>query len=257
MLPEYLTPSYAIALNIHLSSPKICTIIAALVMGISAAPGYDHQPLALPQGHFSFPSAPLQIPVSHEPLTLHKAAFELPHTPIHAAPLELPHASLQLSHAPVVHAAPLEIHQAPIVHAAPVAIAHEPEHHAPANYEFKYGVHDAHTHDIKEQAERRHGDRVEGHYSLVEPDGTTRTVKYTADHQNGFNAVVTKSGHATHPVTAHAQHAIPVVKKIISAPVLQYSHAPLQTTGHATSYSSYGNDYASNYAQDYSYGGHY
>lgn len=39
-----------------------------------------------------------------------------------------------------------------------------------------------------------------GSYSLVEPDGTTRTVDYTADDHNGFNAVVHRAGHAVHPV---------------------------------------------------------
>lgn len=42
---------------------------------------------------------------------------------------------------------------------------------------------------------------VKGEYSLVEPDGTTRKVTYTADDHNGFNAVVHKSGHAIHPET--------------------------------------------------------
>jgi hypothetical protein len=70
-------------------------------------------------------------------------------------------------------------------------------------YEFKYGVKDPHTHDIKEQAEKRDGDRVEGYYKLVEPDGTTRTVHYTADKHNGFQANVEKSGHATHSVVTN------------------------------------------------------
>ena len=65
-------------------------------------------------------------------------------------------------------------------------------------YEFKYGVSDDHTHDIKEHHEKRDGDKVEGYYKLVEPDGTTRTVHYTADKHNGFNAKVVKSGHAVH-----------------------------------------------------------
>jgi hypothetical protein len=67
-------------------------------------------------------------------------------------------------------------------------------------YEFKYGVKDTHTHDIKEQAEKRDGDKVEGYYKLVEPDGTTRTVHYTADKHTGFHAQVVRSGHAIHPV---------------------------------------------------------
>lgn len=36
----------------------------------------------------------------------------------------------------------------------------------------------------------------------MEPDGSIRTVDYTADSHNGFNAVVSKSGHNVHP----AQH---------------------------------------------------
>lgn len=66
-------------------------------------------------------------------------------------------------------------------------------------YHFNYGVKDGHTGDIKEQTEERDGDVVKGQYSLVEPDGTVRKVEYTADHHNGFNAVVTKTGHAVHP----------------------------------------------------------
>ena len=62
-------------------------------------------------------------------------------------------------------------------------------------YEFKYGVEDAHTGDKKTQYEVREGDVVKGQYSLVEPDGSVRTVEYTADPHNGFSAVVHKSGH--------------------------------------------------------------
>lgn len=42
---------------------------------------------------------------------------------------------------------------------------------------------------------------VKGSYSLVEPDGTVRTVHYTADDHNGFNAIVHKNGHAVHPIS--------------------------------------------------------
>ncbi|XP_023313039.1 adult-specific cuticular protein ACP-20-like [Anoplophora glabripennis] len=71
--------------------------------------------------------------------------------------------------------------------------------HTPAHYEFKYGVADGHTGDQKQQAEVRVGDTVKGEYSLAEPDGTIRVVKYTADPHNGFNAVVSRIGHAAHP----------------------------------------------------------
>jgi hypothetical protein len=65
-------------------------------------------------------------------------------------------------------------------------------------YSFKYAVNDYHTGDVKSQQEVRDGDLVKGQYSLVEPDGSVRTVDYTADKHSGFNAVVTKSGHSLH-----------------------------------------------------------
>lgn len=49
---------------------------------------------------------------------------------------------------------------------------------------------------------------MKGQYSLVEPDGSVRTVDYTADDHNGFNAVVHKSAPKVlahpGPVLAHA-----------------------------------------------------
>lgn len=41
--------------------------------------------------------------------------------------------------------------------------------------------------------ETRTGDLVQGQYSLDDPDGTRRTVDYTADAVSGFNAVVRKT----------------------------------------------------------------
>lgn len=65
-------------------------------------------------------------------------------------------------------------------------------------YSYKYGVSDHHTGDIKSAHETRDGDVVKGQYSLVEADGSVRTVDYTADDHHGFNAVVSHSGHAVH-----------------------------------------------------------
>lgn len=76
-------------------------------------------------------------------------------------------------------------------------------------YQFNYGVNDAHTGDVKSQSEHRDGDSVQGEYSLVEPDGTIRTVQYTADDHNGFNAVVHRSGHAAHPQQI-VKHVAPI-----------------------------------------------
>ncbi|XP_026821009.1 cuticle protein-like [Rhopalosiphum maidis] len=81
---------------------------------------------------------------------------------------------------------------------------HDPnEYYSEPNYHFNYGVKDLHTGDLKSQWEHREGDVVKGSYSLMEPDGSIRTVDYTADSHNGFNAVVSKSGHSVHPAKHH------------------------------------------------------
>ena len=103
-------------------------------------------------------------------------------------------------------------------------------------YAFNYGVNDPHTGDHKSQSEVRDGDFVKGQYSLVESDGTTRTVDYTADAHNGFNAVVTKSGHAVHPA--------PVVAKVAVAPVAVAHAAPVAVAHHAAPAVAYASHYA-------------
>ncbi|CAH0728885.1 unnamed protein product, partial [Brenthis ino] len=73
------------------------------------------------------------------------------------------------------------------------------DYYAYPKYVFKYGVNDFHTGDIKTHHESRDGDVVKGQYTVVEPDGSIRTVDYTADKHNGFNAVV----HRTAPISSH------------------------------------------------------
>ncbi|RZC38310.1 adult-specific cuticular protein ACP-20-like, partial [Asbolus verrucosus] len=95
---------------------------------------------------------------------------------------------------------------------APIAIKETVvDYHTPAHYQFNYGVADPKTGDKKEQSEVRVGDVVKGEYSLAEPDGTLRIVKYTADKHNGFNAVVSRVGHAVHPQL--------IVEKAIAVPI--------------------------------------
>nr|ATX63083.1 cuticular protein 4 [Locusta migratoria] len=71
-------------------------------------------------------------------------------------------------------------------------------YNAPKDYQFEYGVTDPHSGDVKEQREVSKGGEVVGTYSLVEPDGTLRTVHYTADPYNGFKAVVERQGETTY-----------------------------------------------------------
>lgn len=74
-------------------------------------------------------------------------------------------------------------------------------------YSFKYGVNDYHTGDVKSQHEVRDGDVVKGQYSLVEPDGSIRTVDYTADKHSGFNAVVSKTAPVHHEAPSHGHES--------------------------------------------------
>ncbi|CAH1644678.1 unnamed protein product [Spodoptera littoralis] len=68
---------------------------------------------------------------------------------------------------------------------------------------FSYGVSDPNTGDIKDQHEKRVGDSVVGKYSLLEADGTKRTVEYSSHPHTGFNAVVRKDPpHGVHPPSA-------------------------------------------------------
>ncbi|XP_049960602.1 cuticle protein 21-like isoform X4 [Schistocerca serialis cubense] len=76
-------------------------------------------------------------------------------------------------------------------------------------YSFSYSVSDALTGDAKQQQESRSGDVVEGSYSLVEPDGSVRTVQYTAAPGAGFNAVVSKDGAPTGPAPLGAGAVAP------------------------------------------------
>ncbi|XP_055596542.1 cuticle protein 8-like [Uranotaenia lowii] len=140
-------------------------------------------------------------------------------------------------HVAAVHAAP--VHHVAAIHAAPAhhTIVKEVEHHAPANYEFAYSVHDEHTGDIKSQHETRHGDEVHGQYSLLDSDGHHRVVDYHADHHSGFNAVVrrepthVKVAQPVHKVIAqpvHVAHVAPVAHH-------QLSHHQIAPVVHATS----------------------
>ncbi|CAK1593873.1 unnamed protein product [Parnassius mnemosyne] len=138
--------------------------------------------------------------------------------------------------APAYHGTPVAYAAAPIAkltysapvtkvaYSAPVAKVAVEEYDAHPQYSFSYDVQDGLTGDSKSQHESRDGDVVQGSYSVVEPDGTKRTVDYTADPHNGFNAVVHKEPAAVKvaaitkvaaPVAYHAApvayHAAPVV----------------------------------------------
>nr|BAN20305.1 cuticle protein, putative [Riptortus pedestris] len=156
-------------------------------------------------------------------------AYAAPLAARYAAPLAARYA------APLAVAAPVARYAAPVAvaHAAPVAHAAVDEYDPHPQYSYAYDIQDALTGDSKSQHESRDGDVVQGSYSLIEPDGSRRTVEYTADPVNGFNAVVHKDA------GVHAAPAVAVAPARIAAPVarvaapLAVAHAPVAYAGHA------------------------
>lgn len=80
---------------------------------------------------------------------------------------------------PVEHLTPAVAHAQVVANPPPAVLAAkavDPEYDPNPQYSFHYEVADSITGDQKSQSETREGDVVKGHYSLVEPDGTRRTV---------------------------------------------------------------------------------
>ncbi|KAF2903242.1 hypothetical protein ILUMI_02938 [Ignelater luminosus] len=143
--------------------------------------------------------------------------------------------------APVAYAAPaIAKVAAPVAYAAPAAKVEEYDPHP--QYSYAYDIQDGLTGDSKSQHEVRDGDVVQGSYSVIDPDGTKRTVEYTADPHNGFNAVVHKEPlgvavKAVAPVAkvaaAPVAYAAPAIAKYAAAPVAyaapiaKYAAAPV------------------------------
>ncbi|KAH8361937.1 hypothetical protein KR200_009674, partial [Drosophila serrata] len=119
----------------------------------------------------------------------------------HAAP-----AVATYAHAPVA-----------VAHAQPVLAKAAEEYDPHPQYKYAYDVQDSLSGDSKSQVEERDGDVVRGEYSLIDADGYKRTVQYTADPINGFNAVVNRE-----PLVK-AVAVAPVVKTIAAAPVAHYA----------------------------------
>lgn len=122
-----------------------------------------------------------------------------------------------VAQAPVaVRTAPVAV-ATPIVKSAPVVAARLEEVDAHPQYSYAYNVQDALTGDSKTQEETRDGDIVKGSYSLIEPDGSRRTVNYYSDPINGFNAVVQKDVPVATPVVAAKTVVAPLAAKAIVA----------------------------------------
>ncbi|CRK86234.1 CLUMA_CG000206, isoform A [Clunio marinus] len=154
----------------------------------------------------------------------------------------------------------LGVASASILPAAYIAGDHHGDYYSHPKYSFNYGVHDGLTGDVKSQSEVRDGGVVKGQYSLVEPDGSVRTVDYTADDVHGFNAVVSKSAPTVHAkVVAPIAHHAPAVayaagrQRIRSPAVVKHvapAVAPLAYAAPVASYAAHSpvyNQYAAAY----------
>lgn len=171
----------------------------------SAAPAaypYSAGPAAYPYAAYPF-RAPL-LPAASRAVASPLQAFPAPAARFAAAPLPAV-APLVRAAAPLpVAAAPLPVAAAPLPVAAAPAVAKLDFTDAYPQYQFAYTVRDSLTGDAKDQEEVRDGDVVKGRYSLIEPDGSRRTVNYYADDVNGFNAVVQKDVPVVAPAVAPA-----------------------------------------------------
>ncbi|XP_064556522.1 larval cuticle protein A2B [Drosophila montana] len=108
---------------------------------------------------------------------------------------------------------------------APVAVAPAPvlaktveleEVDPHPQYSYSYDVQDTLSGDSKGHVEERDGDVVRGEYSLIDADGFRRTVTYTADSINGFNAVVRRE-----PLVAVAEPVVNAAPVAVSAPLVR------------------------------------
>lgn len=168
-------------------------------------------PLAYSAYPYSFPAAYSAYPYSAYPYSAlpFKAVAPVGPAVLPAAPLVRAGVPAPaVAAAPFVRAAvPAAVPAAPLVRAAPLAaapFAAAPLAAAPVaaakldyvdaypQYQYAYNVQDTLTGDSKAQEEIREGGVVKGRYSLIEADGSRRTVNYYADPLNGFNAVVQK-----------------------------------------------------------------
>jgi len=95
-------------------------------------------------------------------------------------------------------------------------------------YNFAFDVKDDDLTNYQNRQEERDGGVIKGSYSVVDPDGYVRTVTYTADSKNGFQAKVTRE-----PTDVKVKFPVPTeapAKGHENSPRApqQYAYAPVQ-----------------------------
>ena len=94
------------------------------------------------------------------------------------------------------------------------------EKEVPQPYQYQYGVQDDYSGTNFAASENSDSKVVTGTYTVHLPDGRIQTVKYTADHYNGYVADVTYEGT---PVYPEAKPYAPAPKYAPAPP--KYGHA--------------------------------
>ncbi|XP_050433925.1 cuticle protein 7-like [Adelges cooleyi] len=105
--------------------------------------------------------------------------------------------------------------------AFPLSLEHDGggyDHGSMNSYHFEYAVNDPVTGDVKSQNEVSDGrGTVKGTYSLLEADGSTRVVEYTADDVHGFRAEV-KHIQGVSKSYAPPEHRLPATYDVAEQP---------------------------------------
>lgn len=222
---QYAAPSYSFLNQYNQASlanvassykvPSVSQYASSSVSHISAPAVQYKAPVvtqyASPISHYSAPSIQYAAPavVQHSvPVVAHYSASAQQNSGVSVSQqsqqlsnlrhYSAPVISQQVSHVPVAVASASSgysssAHGAKNIHAEFVE-----NYDAHPRYAYEYRVNDPHTGDIKQQKEERDGDVVRGQYSLVEPDGSVRTVDYVADWETGFHANVHNSKDSQH-----------------------------------------------------------
>ena len=86
-------------------------------------------------------------------------------------------------------------------HAAgePYRLGGSPDYHSVPDYNTAYSIQDPYSGVDVSSRENRLGDRTEGQYSVLLPDGRRQIVTYWVDGNSGYNARVSYEGVARHP----------------------------------------------------------
>ncbi|RZF41641.1 hypothetical protein LSTR_LSTR008076, partial [Laodelphax striatellus] len=98
------------------------------------------------------------------------------------------------------------------------------------SYSFNYGVRDPLTGDVKSQWEQRDGDLVQGHYSVIDPDGSLRSVHYTSGRNSGYKKLRGSIGWpvttVAKPLIAYGKPIKSIYKSTLSLPGSQFPNLP-------------------------------